>query len=109
MVIALSQAWTKDSGFAADEYIRLQGPFLDFMRQHPGFLGRQLCRSEEDPTHFVHLRYFNTQEEYFELTRFPGYMERIDEMGAHMAPLPDGQYQREFFIVVRDDMAGARG
>ena len=102
-VLVVSQAYAIDEGFHADEYLRLQGLFLDFMRQHPGFRGRQILRSLEDRTHFTHIRHFDSIAAYEELTRYPGYRERIDEMGKHLRPYQS--YPREYFEVVDDDLA----
>lgn len=101
-VLVVSQAWALDDGFHADEYLRLQALFLDFMRQHPGFRGRQILRSLEDRTHFTHIRHFDSVAAYEELTQFPGYHERIAEMGQHLRPVQS--YPREYLEVVVDDL-----
>ncbi|GIW08016.1 MAG: hypothetical protein KatS3mg060_2821 [Dehalococcoidia bacterium] len=101
-VLVVSQAWTIDDAFHADEYLRLQGLFLAFMRQHPGFRGRQILRSLEDRTHFTHIRSFDSIAAYEELTRFPGYHERIEEMSKHLKPYQS--YPREYMEVVIDDL-----
>ncbi|MFN8532966.1 MAG: antibiotic biosynthesis monooxygenase [Dehalococcoidia bacterium] len=101
-VVVVSQAWALDDGLHANEYLRLQGEFLAFMRQHPGFQGRRIMRSLEDRTHFTHLRTFESIAAYQELTNYPGYGERIAEMSAHLKPYES--YPREYFEIAIDDL-----
>ncbi|MCL6649103.1 MAG: antibiotic biosynthesis monooxygenase [Chloroflexi bacterium] len=102
-VVVVSQAWALDAGAHAEAYLQLQREFLAFMRQQPGFRGRRLLRSLEDPTHFTHLRFFDSIADYEALTRLPGYQERIAAMGAHLKPYQ--RYPREYMEVVLDDPA----
>ena len=102
MQVVVSQAYTLDAGMHADEYVRLSGEFTSFMRRHPGFLGRRLLRSLEDPTHFTHMRLFDSIASYEELTEMPGYHERIAEMAAHVHQPPGGP-PREYFEVAVDE------
>jgi heme-degrading monooxygenase HmoA len=101
MIVVVSQAWTLDAEGHADAYIALSREFLAFMRQHPGFKGRRLLRGAEDRTHFTNLRLFDDLPSYEELTRFPGYNDHIQKMGAHLKPYTT--YPREFMEVVLDD------
>ena len=102
-VVVVSQAWTLDAGAHAEAYLQLQREFLAFMRQHPGFRGRRLLRSLEDPTHFTHLRFFESIADYEALTRLPGYLDHIAAMGAHLKRYQ--QQPREYMEVVLDDPA----
>jgi quinol monooxygenase YgiN len=102
MQVVVSQAHALDAGAHADEYVRLSGEFTAFMRQHPGFLGRRLLRSIEDPTHFTHVRLFDSIASYEELTRLPGYHDRIAEMAAHVHQPASGT-PREYFETVIDE------
>jgi hypothetical protein len=102
MQVVVSQAHALDAGAHADEYVRLSGEFTVFMRQHPGFLGRRLLRSIEDPTHFTHVRLFDSIASYEELTERPGYHDRIAEMAAHVHQ-PEGGPPREYFETVIDE------
>lgn len=99
MVIVLSQTRTKPHEEDAQAYINLSDEFLAFMQTHPGFLGRVLLRSKEDPWHFAHYRMFDKVESYEELTKFPDYFSYINRMEAHM----DGGLHREYYEVVLDD------
>jgi len=100
LVVVISQTRTLDADEHADGYVEGSRRFIDFMKQHPGFKGRLVLRSTEDPQHFMHVRVFDTVESYRELTDMPGYHDRIDEMGAHCHQPP----QREYFEIVIDDL-----
>lgn len=101
MYVVVSQAWTKDEGENADEYIRLSSEFLEFMKQHKGFKGRKLIRGVEDRTHFTNLRFFDSIESYEELIEFDGYLEHIMKMGEHLKPYDT--YPREYMKIVLED------
>ena len=101
MIAVVSQAWTLDEHAHADEYLRLAGDFLAFMRQHSGFKGRRLLRGVEDRTHFTNLRWFDSVAAYEELIKLPGYGDHIMAMGAHLKPYDT--YPREFMEVVLND------
>lgn len=100
-IVVVSQAWTLDEHAHADAYIELARQFTAFMRQHPGFLGRKLLRSLEDPTHFTNLRFFDSVQSYEELIKFEGYGPHIMAMGAHLKPYET--YPREYMETVLED------
>ena len=87
-VVVVSQAWTRE-GF----------------REHPGYRGRQLVRGVEDPTHFTHLRFFDSVESYEECTRAEGYQDHLVAMYAHLRPYDS--YPREYLEVVLDEQGNA--
>lgn len=99
MVIVLSQTRTKPTEEAVQAYIDITSELLPFMQTHPGFLGRALLRSKEDPWHFAHYRMFDSVESYEEMTKLPGYFDYINRMEAHM----DGGLHREYYDVIIDD------
>jgi heme-degrading monooxygenase HmoA len=101
MITVVSQAWSKDEGESADAYIAMSAAFLDFMKQHPGFIGRRLIRGVEDRTHFTNLRFFDSLQSYEELTKFEGYQDYMVAMYEHLKPYDS--YPREFMEVVLDD------
>jgi heme-degrading monooxygenase HmoA len=107
MIAVVSQAWTLDADRHAAEYVRLNGEFFGFMKQQKGFFSRRLLRGVEDPTHFTNIRLFDSIASYEELTKRPGYAERIQKMGAHLKPYTT--YPREYMEVVLDqEQATAR-
>jgi hypothetical protein len=101
MIVVVSQAWTLDEGFHANEYVRIYTSFLDFHRQHPGFCGRKLLRSLEDKTHFTNLRFFDSVECYEELIKFEGYGDFIMQMGEHLKPYTTNP--KEYMVEVVGD------
>lgn len=101
MIAVISQAWTRPGEGHAEAYVRLSGEFAQFFRDHPGFRGRQLVRGVEDPTHFTHIRWFDSVESYEECTRRPGYVEHTQVMYEHLEPYDS--YPREFVEVVLDE------
>lgn len=101
MIVVVSQAWTLDEGFHADEYIRIYREFLDFHRQQKGFRGRKLLRSLEDKTHFTNLRFFDSVECYEELIKLEGYGDFIKRMGEHLKPYQSNP--KEFMQVILED------
>ncbi|WP_372734378.1 antibiotic biosynthesis monooxygenase [Nocardioides sp.] len=104
MITVISQAWTKEGDDAeahAQAYIALNGEFGRFFRDHPGFRGRRLVRGVEDPTHFTHLRWFDSIESYEECTRHPDYVAHTERMYEHLRPYDS--YPREYAEVVLDE------
>jgi hypothetical protein len=101
VIVVVSQAWTKEGEEHATAYIALSGEFGRFFRDHPGYRGRRLVRGVEDPTHFTHLRYFETVADYEECTRKPGYEEHLYAMYEHLEPYES--YPREYLEVVLDE------
>lgn len=101
MIIVISQAWTKPEEEHAAAYIRLSEEFARFFVHHPGFRGRQLVRGTEDPTHFTHMRWFASLEDYEECTRAEGYVEHTVKMYQHLKPYES--YPREIVQVVLDE------
>jgi heme-degrading monooxygenase HmoA len=101
MIVVVSQAWTLDEGFHADEYVRLYTEFLDFHKQHSGFRGRKLLRSLEDKTHFTNLRFFDSVECYEELIKFEGYGDHIMRLGEHLKPYTTNP--KEYMEVIVSD------
>ena len=101
MIVVISQAWTKPEPEHVDAYVRLSGEFAQFFADHPGFRGRQLVRGQEDPTHFTHLRWFDSVESYEECTQRDGYVEHTVAMYEHLRPYDS--YPREFADVVIED------
>lgn len=108
MIVVVSQAWTKDGENAeehAQAYISLSGEFGRFFRDHPGYRGRRLVRGVEDPTHFTHLRYFETVADYEECTQHPEYQDHLLAMYEHLKPYES--YPREYLEVVLDEAGNA--
>lgn len=101
MIVVVSQAWTKPGEEHAQAYIRLNEQFGAFFRSHPGFRGRRLVRGVEDPTHFTHLRWFDTVADYEECTSAEGYVEHTVRMYEHLRPYES--YPREYLDVVIDE------
>ncbi|MFC6152388.1 antibiotic biosynthesis monooxygenase family protein [Nocardioides yefusunii] len=101
MIVVISQAWTKPEEAHVHAYVQLNEEFGQFFRDHPGFRGRQLVRGTEDPTHFTHLRWFDTLEDYEECTRQQGYVEHTVKMYEHLVPYES--YPREIVEVVFDE------
>ena len=101
MIVVISQAWTKPGEEHARAYVELSAEFAKFFSAHPGFRGRQLVRSTEDPSHFTHLRWFDRIESYEECTRAEGYVEHTVAMYEHLVPYES--YPREVVEVVLDD------
>ncbi|WP_300678085.1 antibiotic biosynthesis monooxygenase [Nocardioides sp.] len=104
MIVVASQAWSRPSEEHAQAYIALSGEFARFFEAHPGYRGRRLVRSTEDPWHFTHLRYFDTLADYEECTAAPGYVAHTEAMYAHLQPYDASRgYPREVLEVVLDD------
>ena len=101
MIVVVSQAWTLDAEFHADEYIRLYTEFLEFHLQHKGFRGRKLIRGVEDRTHFTNLRFFDSVECYEELIKFEGYGDHIMKLGEHLKPYTINP--KEYMEVILED------
>ncbi len=101
MIVVISQAWTRDADGHADAYVALSEGFATFFADHPGYHGRVLVRGTEDPTHFTHLRFFDTLASYEECTRRDGYVTHTEHMYEHLAPY-DG-YPREIVEVALAD------
>ena len=101
VIVVVSQAWTKPGEEHAQGYITLNREFGRFFGDHPGFRGRRLVRGIEDPTHFTHLRYFDSVESYEECTRKDGYVEHTVLMYEHLRPYDS--YPREYLDVVIDE------
>lgn len=104
MIIVISQAWTKPGEQHAAAYIRLNEEFGKFFTGHPGFRGRQLVRGTEDPSHFTHLRWFDSIASYEECTAREGYVDHTVAMYEHLRPYDS--YPREFVEVVLDEGRG---
>ena len=64
------------------------------------FIRRVLVRGQEDPTHFMNLRFFDKVDSYLECTQRPGYVNYTEKMYTHMKPYES--YPREFVDVVLD-------
>ncbi|WP_436775812.1 antibiotic biosynthesis monooxygenase family protein [Yinghuangia sp. YIM S09857] len=103
MYAVVSQAWTLDTGPAAEGYEQLSREFLPFLADQPGFLHRRLLRGIDDPTHYTNLRFFDSIDSYRALITRPGYAERIGQLSAHLRQ--EGDYKREFMRVVLDEAA----
>jgi hypothetical protein len=101
MIVVVSQAWTLDEDFHADEYIRLYTGFLNFHLQHKGFRGRKLIRGIEDRTHFTNLRFFDSVKDYEELIKFEGYGDHIMKIGEHLKPYTTNP--KEYMEVILED------
>jgi len=101
MIVVVSQAWTKPGEEHAQAYVSLSREFGRFFQDHPGFRGRRLMRGLEDPTHFTHLRFFDTVEAYEECTRHPEYVAHTEAMYEHLRPYDS--YPREYLEVVLDE------
>ena len=105
MIVVVSQAWSKDEHEHADGYIAASRAFLDFHLAEPGFRGRRLIRSVEDPTHFTNLRFFDSVESYERMTEREGYQDYIRGMYQFLRPYDS--YPREFMeVVIADDVPG---
>ena len=105
MIVVVSQAWSKDEHEHADGYIAASRAFLDFHLAEPGFRGRRLIRSVEDPTHFTNLRFFDSVESYERMTEREGYQDYIRGMYQFLRPYDS--YPREFMeVVIADDLPG---
>lgn len=105
-IVVVSQAWTIDAGAHADAYLAITAELGAMMRAHPGYLGRRMLRSREDPTHFTHVRRFADRRAYDALAHTPGYEGFIARLTAHLRP-----YQgpaREIFSVALDEEPGER-
>ncbi|MET7401142.1 antibiotic biosynthesis monooxygenase [Dactylosporangium sp. NPDC005572] len=102
MHVVISQAWTKDAGGHADAYVALSVRFAAFFAGQPGFRGRWLVRDVEDPTHFTHIRMFDTVGSYEAATRTPGYVEHTEAMYEHLRPYDT--YPRTIGEVVLEDL-----
>ncbi|MBD3926753.1 hypothetical protein IEZ26_19190 [Nocardioides cavernae] len=100
-VVVVSQAWTREGEEHARVYIELSGEFGRFFRDHPGYRGRQLVRGVEDPTHFTHLRFFDSVDSYEECTRAAGYQDHLMAMYKHLRPYDS--YPREYLEVVLNE------
>ena len=104
MIIVVSQAWTKDAAASADAYIAESRAFSDFMQKQPGFRGRKLVRSLEEPTHFTNLRWFDSVDAYQAMTKHADYSQQIDALSRHLdLSKYDGKNTREFMQIVLDD------
>jgi hypothetical protein len=104
-VVVVSQAWSREGEEHAQAYIELSGEFGRFFRDHPGYRGRQLVRGVEDPTHFTHLRFFDSVDSYEECTRREGYQDHLVAMYEHLRPYDS--YPREYLEVVLDEPGNA--
>ena len=104
MVIVISHAWTKDDAEHAEAYMRFSEGFAQFFDDHPGFIRRILVRGQEDRTHFMNLRFFDTVDSYTECTQRDGYVAYTEGMYEHLRPY-DG-YPREFVDIVMDTGPG---
>lgn len=105
MILVISQAWTKPGDDHAAGYIALSEEFGRFWADHPGFRGRQLVRGVEDPTHFTHLRWFDSIASYEECTQSPGYVDHTVAMYEHLQPYDS--HPREYADVVLEQAPGA--
>ncbi len=104
MIIVVSQAFTKDAGASADAYIEQSRAFLELMKAAPGFRGRKLVRSVDDPTHFTHLRFFESVDAYTALTQHPDYQAQIQKLTEHIdVSKYQGKSPRELMHVILDD------
>ncbi|WP_370614811.1 antibiotic biosynthesis monooxygenase family protein [Mumia sp. Pv 4-285] len=101
MIVVVSQAWTKPGEEHADAYIALSEKFGVLFRDHSGFRGRRLIRGVEDRTHFTHLRFFDSVEDYDACTQAPDYGDHLVAMYEHLQPYDS--YPREFMEVVIDE------
>ncbi|KHL15801.1 antibiotic biosynthesis monooxygenase [Mumia flava] len=101
MIVVVSQAWTRPGEEHAEAYVALSGAFGRFFADHPGYRGRRLVRGVEDRTHFTHLRFFDTVEDYEACTRHPDYTAHLEAMYEHLRPYES--YPREYLEVVLDE------
>jgi heme-degrading monooxygenase HmoA len=79
-VVVVSECWALDGGAAVDGYLDAYRRFLDLHRTQPGFRGRTLLRGDDDPTHLVNLRRFDSLADYEALVATDGYAAHIDEL-----------------------------
>lgn len=95
--VVISQAWTFDGDGHADSYIRKASAFDAYLASQPGFRRRLLVQGSEDPTHFVHIREWDSIEDYQRMTADPDYQAHIEDLSEHVDPARyvDG-YPREF-------------
>ena len=107
MIVVVSQAWTKPGEEHAQGYIALNREFGRFFGDHPGFRGRRLVRGVEDPTHFTHLRYFDSVESYEECTR-RGRATSSTRCAMYEHLRPYDSYPREYLEVVIDEDRATR-
>lgn len=105
MIVVVSQARTKPGEEHAQAYIKLNGEFGRFFRDHPGFRGRRLVRGVDDPQHFTHLRFFDSIESYEACTQAAGYVTHTELMYEHLEPYDS--YPREYLEVVIDEPGAA--
>ena len=84
VIVVMSQAWTLDAGPHLDGYVAAYEAFLELHREQPGFRGRQLLHSTDEPCHLVNLRFFDRAADYDALIARPGYAEHIAALGEHL-------------------------
>lgn len=95
--VVISQAWTLDGDDHAAEYVRKAAAFDAYLSRQPGFRRRLLVQGSEDPTHFVHVREWDSIDDYQRMTTDPDYQLHIEDLSVHVdvARYVDG-YPREF-------------
>jgi heme-degrading monooxygenase HmoA len=103
MIVVVSQAWTKDADASAEAYVAGSRDLARMMEGHPGFRGRKLLRSQEDPTHFTHLRWFDAPSDYESLTKHPNYGAHIARLSQHLDLSKYEKSAREIMEVVLDE------
>ena len=100
--IVISQTWLHEGEDHLAAYLELVESFDGFLRIQPGFVGRRLVPSLEQPNHLVHLREFDDVASYETMTQIPEYRGQIAALSEHVDPsaYPDGAVAREFGEII---------
>ena len=85
MKAVISQTWLIGESHV-DDYLAISAALDDWLRAQPGAVGRTLIRSDDDPTHIIHVRTYESLEAYTDLMAAPEYQRHIDDLSAHVDP-----------------------
>ena len=95
--VVISQTWLLDGDEHLDAYRTLAADFDAFLRAQPGFRHRLLVHSLDDPAHIIHVRVFDTIDDYEAMTTLPRYQAHIAALSEHVdVSRHEGRYPREY-------------